>query len=64
MGSRVIEVVEHSEGKDALKLEGFAEFRGETHRDENLRWPLGERTQDFRAKRPLQLLLEVGKLQS
>ena len=30
-GSRVVEVVAHSEGKEARKLEGFAEFRGETH---------------------------------
>ena len=34
MGGVESEVVEHSEGKEARKLEGFAEFRGETHHDE------------------------------
>ena len=46
--SRIFPVIAHSKGKEARKLEALSipgrEYRGKTHQDENLRWPLGERT--------------------
>ena len=56
MGGVESEVVEHSEGKEARKLEGSQSSEARLTTMKILGWPLGERTRDFLVERPLWLL--------
>ena len=58
--SRVVEVIAHSEGKEARKLEGSQSSEARLTMMKILGWPLGERTHDFLVERP-PWLLRLGK---